>query len=171
MQGSNTGANQVGANFGPPKNVTPHEKRKFWTTIADTTGLPSGLTVAPLAEDAPCHRPGALTFLQVFFVYSLFLHPQRCIRKPNFAQFFPNFHPKLPPESFRTLRIRCSRLSRFRLSYSRPNPWELDPVLSPTLPQGAVRPPPENVFLLKRKTFLNNLNFPRIWPKLCQNEA
>ena len=31
--------------------------------------------------------------------------------------------------------------------------------------------PPENVFLLKRKTILNNLNFPRIWSKLCQNEA
>ena len=56
--------------------------------------------------------------------------PQRCIRKPNFAPNFAIFHPKLPPESFRTLRIRCSRLSRFRLSYSRPNPWELDPVLS-----------------------------------------
>ena len=56
--------------------------------------------------------------------------PQRCIRKPNFAPNFAFFCPKLPPESFRTLRIRCSRLSRFRLSYSRPNPWELDPVLS-----------------------------------------
>ena len=53
---------------------------------------------------------------------------------PIFLQFFPDFHPKLPPESFRTLRIRCSTLIRCSGSYSRPNPWELDPVLSQKSP-------------------------------------
>ena len=74
--------------------------------------------------------PGGWYTWPVFKVLKRPLHPQHCIRKPNISPKIQNFHPKLPPESFRTLRIRCSRLSRFTLSYSRPNPWELDPVLS-----------------------------------------
>ena len=72
------------------------------------------------------------------------------------------FGPKLADYSFETPRIRYSKLVRRSLSYSRPNPWGSNPVLSRLK---------INVHEDKRKTFLNDLNFPRIWPKLCQNEA
>ena len=70
--------------------------------------------------------------------------------------------PSLADFSFKTPRIRYSKLVRWSLSYSRPNPWGSNPVLSRLK---------INVHEDKRKTFFNDLNFPRIWPKLCQNEA
>ena len=38
--------------------------------------------------------------------------------------------PLLADFSFKTPRIRCSKLVRWSLSYSRPNPWGSNPVLS-----------------------------------------
>ena len=61
-----------------------------------------------------------------------------------------NFKQKLADFSFKTPGIRCSRLVRRSLSYSRPNPWGSNPVLSRLK---------INVQEEKRNTFLNHLTF------------
>merc|ERR1712091_815891 len=74
----------------------------------------------------------------------------------------PKFWTKIGRFQLRDPRIRCSRLVRRSLSYSRPNPWGSNLVLSRLN---------INVHEDRRKTFLNRVSSPAISLKIWQNEA